>query len=60
MKNIKASFWGTWGCKRSETLIIDDNGFGVIDDAAKRVFTQGQCHALAIALNQQRRAAASA
>ena len=39
----------TW--HRKVTLTIDGDGFGVLDDQAKLAFTEGQCHALAIALN---------
>jgi hypothetical protein len=34
------------------TLTIDDEGLGVIDSEAKRAFTRGQCHALAVAINK--------
>ena len=33
-------------------LTIDDDGFGVLDSEAKRAFSKGQCHALAIAINK--------
>jgi hypothetical protein len=52
VKNIRAAFFTWGGSTTSATLTIDDKGFGVIDANAKKVFTQGQCHALAIALNQ--------
>ena len=45
--NINVDSW--WGRR---TLVIDDQGFGVIDSEAEIVFTRGQCHALALALHK--------
>ena len=45
--NINVDSW--WG---HHTLVIDDQGFGVIDSEAEIVFTRGQCHALALALHK--------
>lgn len=35
-----------------QELTIDDYGFGIIDQAAREAFTQGQCHALAREINR--------
>jgi hypothetical protein len=47
VRNKKVKTW--WGVY---TLTIDDQGFGVLNEEAEAVFTRGQCHALAIAINQ--------
>ena len=40
------SFWGPVNTK----VQIDNKGFGVLNNEAKRVFSTGQCHAFAVAL----------
>jgi hypothetical protein len=50
--NKQVKIWGGWGWKTTCTLTIDDQGFGVIDENARRAFMKGQCHALAIALHR--------
>lgn len=45
---------GPWhGAHAGTDLLVDADGFGVIDETAQRVFTQGQCHTLALALHEQ-------
>jgi len=39
-------------CYGTAELTIDDEGFGVIDKEARFAFTNGQCHALAVALHR--------
>jgi hypothetical protein len=50
--NKRVKIWGGWGWETTCTLTIDDQGFGVIDENARRAFMRGQCHALAIALHR--------
>jgi hypothetical protein len=52
MTNKTVKIWGGWGFKTTIVLTIDDDGFGVLDGNARRAFTCGQCHALAIALHR--------
>lgn len=51
-RNKKVSIWNGWFGRTTVELTIDDEGFGVIDENAKRAFQHGQCHALAIAISQ--------
>ena len=43
---------GFFGGKITSTLLVDDEGFGIINYEAREVFTRGQCHALALAIHQ--------
>ncbi len=52
MTKIKAEAWTGWGDTVTKTLTVDNEGFGVIDEAATYVFSRGQCHALALAVHQ--------
>lgn len=40
--------WGSWG---TVDLHLTDTGEGIIDEPARRCFTQGQCHSMALALH---------
>ena len=45
------SFFG-FGMKTTIEVTIDDEGFGIVDDNARKAFRNGHCHSLAIALHQ--------
>lgn len=52
-KKIYTTAWGFLSEKRKVPLEIDANGNGVIDANAEYAFSQGQCHALALAIQKQ-------
>lgn len=52
MKRVRVEYWGFGFGKSTTTLIIDDQGLGVLDGDAHRVFESGQCHALALAIHE--------
>ena len=50
MKKVIFPYYNWYGVEEEELTVID--GFGVIDDAAITVFSQGQCHSLALAIHK--------
>ena len=51
MTYLTVEYWGM-RCRGTRTLVVDDSGYGVIDENARKVFSAGQCHALALAIHE--------
>ena len=52
MTNKRVKIWNGRGGNRTVELTIGDDGFGILDDAARQAFTKGHCHSLALAIHQ--------
>jgi hypothetical protein len=54
MKKVRVTIWadGWFGGKTRVAVTVDDDGFGVLDESAKRAFQSGHCHSLALAIHQ--------
>jgi hypothetical protein len=51
MRKVSMKYWN-WGRKCETSVQISDDGLGVVDEEARKVFLRGQCHALALAIHE--------